>query len=90
MVGSGAQRSPWGKLMPKIATAALTLLVALAAPAFAQQVVDPNADTAVTDPAFAPGKGPVVLVDSGHADVDRRRDRGGEGRAHMMDSGDQD
>jgi len=52
--------------MPKIAIAALTLLVAVAAPTFAQQVVDPNADTNVTDPAFAPGKGPVVLVDSGH------------------------
>lgn len=52
--------------MPKIATAALILLVAIAAPAFAQQVVDPNADTNVIDPAFAPGKGPVVLVDSGH------------------------
>jgi hypothetical protein len=32
----------------------------------AQQVVDPNADTRVTDPAFASGTGPVVLVDSGH------------------------
>ena len=52
--------------MPKITTAALTLLFAVAAPALAQQVVDPNADTNVTDPAFAAGKGPVVLVDSGH------------------------
>ena len=52
--------------MPKITTAALTLLFAVAMPALAQQVVDPNADTNVTDPAFAPGKGPVVAVDSGH------------------------
>ena len=52
--------------MPKVVTAALTLLLAVAAPALAQQVVDPKADTNVTDPAFAPGKGPVVLVDSGH------------------------
>ena len=66
MVGSGAQRGPWGKLMPKITTAALTLLIAVAAPALAQQVVDPNADTNITDPSFAAGKGPVVAVDSGH------------------------
>jgi hypothetical protein len=52
--------------MSKITTASLTLLLAIATPALAQQVVDPNADTNVTDPAFAPGKGPVVLVDSGH------------------------
>jgi hypothetical protein len=52
--------------MSKITTAALALLAAVAVPAFAQQVVDPNADTNITDPAFALGKGPVVLVDSGH------------------------
>ena len=52
--------------MSKITTAALTLLFAVAMPALAQQVVDPNADTNVTDPTFAPGKGPVVAVDSGH------------------------
>jgi hypothetical protein len=37
-----------------------------AMPALAQQVVDPDADTKVADPAFAAGKGPVVMVDSGH------------------------
>jgi len=52
--------------MPRTNIAALILLAAVAVPAFAQQVVDPNADTSVADPAFAPGKGPVVLVDSGH------------------------
>ncbi len=52
--------------MPKVTTVALTMLLAVAMPAFAQQIVDPNADTKVTDPAFAPGKGPIVLVDSGH------------------------
>jgi hypothetical protein len=51
--------------MSKITAASLTLL-AIATPALAQQVVDPNADTNVTDPAFAAGKGPVVAVDSGH------------------------
>ena len=52
--------------MSRINIAALRLLVAVAVPAFAQQVVDPNADTKVTDPAFAPGKGPTVMIDSGH------------------------
>ncbi|MGN6820989.1 MAG: hypothetical protein ACTHJR_20215 [Sphingomonas sp.] len=57
--------------MPKATTAALVtrfavILFAAAAPAVAQNVVDPNADTSVADPAFPIGKGPVVLVDSGH------------------------
>ena len=39
-----------------------------AVPALAQQVVDPDADTAVTDPAFPAGTGPVVLVDSAHGE----------------------
>ena len=39
-----------------------------AVPALAQQVVDPDADTAVTDPAFPAGAGPVVLVDSAHGE----------------------
>jgi hypothetical protein len=52
--------------MSKITAASLTLLLAIATPALAQQVVDPNADTNVTDPAFVAGKGPVVVVDSGH------------------------
>jgi hypothetical protein len=47
-------------------TIAAMMLLAVAAPGMAQQVVDPNADTNVTDPAFASGTGPVVLVDSGH------------------------
>lgn len=45
------------------------LAVALAIPAvraLAQQIVDPDADTKVADPAFAAGKGPIVTVDSGH------------------------
>lgn len=52
--------------MSKIVTAALTISLAVSTPAMAQQVVDPNADTDVADPAFALGKGPLVLVDSGH------------------------
>ncbi|WP_157082233.1 hypothetical protein [Sphingomonas pruni] len=39
-----------------------------AMPALAQQVVDPDADTKVADPAFAAGKGPSVMVDSGHGE----------------------
>lgn len=46
-------------------TLAAALAIA-AAPALAQQVVDPDADTKVPDPAFAAGKGPTVMVDSGH------------------------
>lgn len=57
--------------MPKtttIATLTVLLTLATAAPALAQQVVDPNADTKVTDPAFPPGKGPAVMVDSEHGE----------------------
>ncbi|WP_157082660.1 hypothetical protein [Sphingomonas asaccharolytica] len=43
-----------------------TALANPAMPALAQQVVDPDADTKVANPAFATGKGPVVMVDSGH------------------------
>lgn len=68
MVGPGAKGRPRGELMSRITTAALFLLFAVAAPGFAQQVVDPDANTNVSDPAFAAGKGPVVLIDSGHAE----------------------
>ena len=53
--------------MPRITNIALVGLLAVApALATAQQIVDPNANTKVTDPAFALGKGPLILVDSGH------------------------
>lgn len=52
--------------MPKVTTVAFVVLLAVAAPAVAQNIVDPNADTSVADPAFPTGKGPVVLFDSGH------------------------
>lgn len=42
------------------------VLIIPAVPALAQQVVDPDADTKVADPAFDTGKGPVVMVDTGH------------------------
>jgi hypothetical protein len=54
-------------MMRGITHFALAAALAIPAmPALAQQVVDPDADTKVTDPAFALGKGPVVMVDSGH------------------------
>lgn len=54
-------------MVHRIALFALAAAFAIAAtPTLAQQVVDPNADTKVADPAFAAGKGPVVMVDSGH------------------------
>jgi hypothetical protein len=53
--------------MRRIIYFALAAALAIPAmPALAQQVVDPDADTKVADPAFAAGKGPVVMVDSGH------------------------
>lgn len=53
--------------MQRIVFFALAAALAIAAaPALAQQVVDPDADTKVPDPAFAAGKGPTVMVDSGH------------------------
>jgi hypothetical protein len=54
-------------MMQRIPYFALAAALAIPAmPVLAQQVVDPNADTKVANPAFAAGKGPVVLVDSGH------------------------
>ena len=50
--------SPW------LAAAVLSLLAAL--PALAQQVPDTTFTPPVTSPAFAPGTGPVVLIDEGH------------------------
>lgn len=53
--------------MQRITYFALAAALAIPAmPALAQQVVDPDADTKVADPAFAAGKGPIVMVDSGH------------------------
>lgn len=47
---------------------ALTLaLAAAAAPAAAQQVVNPNADMSVAAPAWPAERGPRVLIDQGHA-----------------------
>ena len=55
--------------MRRIINCALAAALAIpAVPALAQQVVDPDADTAVTDPAFPAGTGPVVLVDSAHGE----------------------
>jgi hypothetical protein len=51
-------------LLPWSAAALLTGLVAL--PAFAQQVPDTTFAPPVASPAFAPGTGPVVLIDEGH------------------------
>ena len=44
--------------------ALLSLLIAL--PAFAQQAPDTTFSPPVPSPAFAPGTGPVVLIDEGH------------------------
>lgn len=52
------------KLAGYVIGAALAL--STAAPVFAQQVPDPNADVSVANPAFAKGAGPVVAIDSGH------------------------
>lgn len=49
---------------PWFVTALLTLLIA--APALAQQVPDTTCSPPVASPAFAPGMGPVVLIDEGH------------------------
>lgn len=55
--------------MQRIMRFALAAALAIPAmPALAQQVVDPDADTKVADPAFAAGKGPSVTVDSGHGE----------------------
>jgi hypothetical protein len=55
--------------MQRITYFALAAALAIPAmPALAQQVVDPDADTKVADPAFAAGKGPIVMVDSGHGE----------------------
>jgi len=55
--------------MQRIMRFALGAALAIPAmPALAQQVVDPDADTKVADPAFAAGKGPSVMVDSGHGE----------------------
>ncbi len=55
--------------MQRIMRFALAAALAIPAmPALAQQVVDPDADTKVADPAFAAGKGPSVMVDSGHGE----------------------
>lgn len=54
-------------MMQRIRHFALAAALAIPAmPAAAQQVVDPDADTKVANPAFPAGKGPVVMVDSGH------------------------
>jgi len=56
-------------MMQRITRFALAAALTIpAVPALAQQVVDPNADTNVADPAFAAGKGPVLMVDSGHGE----------------------
>jgi hypothetical protein len=56
-------------MMHRVMRFALAAALAIPAmPALAQQVVDPDADTKVADPAFAAGKGPVVTVDSGHGE----------------------
>jgi hypothetical protein len=47
-----------------LATALLILLIA--PPALAQQVPDTTFSPPVPSPAFAPGTGPVVLIDEGH------------------------
>ena len=47
-----------------LATALLALLIA--APALAQQVPDTTFSPPVASPAFAPGVGPVILIDEGH------------------------
>ena len=49
---------------PWLPAALLTLLIAPAAPA--QQVPDTTFSPPLASPAFAPGKGPVVLIDEGH------------------------
>ena len=49
---------------PWFATALLTLLIA--PPALAQQVPDTTFAPPLASPAFAPGVGPVVLIDEGH------------------------
>jgi hypothetical protein len=51
-------------LSPWLATALLTLLIA--PPAIAQQVPDTTFTPPIASPAFAPGAGPVVLIDEGH------------------------
>jgi hypothetical protein len=51
-------------LRPWFGAALLTLLIA--PPALAQQVPDTTFSPPVASPAFAPGTGPVVLIDEGH------------------------
>jgi hypothetical protein len=46
--------------------AGLAFALAVAAPARAQQVADTTFRPVVDAPAFAPGQGPVVLIDEGH------------------------
>jgi hypothetical protein len=61
-VSASAPRRPVP--FPCFATALLTLLIAPAA--LAQQVPDTTFAPPVPSPAFAPGMGPVVLIDEGH------------------------
>jgi hypothetical protein len=51
-------------LCPWLATALLSVLIA--PPALAQQVPDTTFSPPVPSPSFAPGTGPVVLIDEGH------------------------
>lgn len=51
---------------PRLRLVAVLLVSALAGPAVAQQVADTTFTPPIPSPAFAPGAGPVVLVDEGH------------------------
>ena len=55
------QRLASAKMMMGVAAVMLS-----AAAALGQQIPDPNPDVTITDPAFARGTGPIILVDSGH------------------------
>ena len=47
----------------------LLAVIAASSPAAAQQVPNPNADLAVTSPAYPTDRGPRVLIDEGHANL---------------------
>jgi hypothetical protein len=71
--GSRSPEAPVSVLPPRRPTpipcfAAALLALVVAAPTSAQQVPDTTFAPPAPSPAFAPGAGPVVLIDEGHHD----------------------